>query len=223
MIFIGCTEEKVHPQQEARTSSQQQQDNNPLVSTDEVKPGENQTKKENIYTIKGTYYLDTIEVNKPIEGGPRIIQGLGNLIADLVVRIGGNFDVELEPIPFDVSDVDLDVVKKAIVKKIKIEVVDKKKKAKLNFMKKLKLDLEDPKNPEKNITLINAKYKDKNKNAKCGDYCFDIDVAPINLVEFIGDTKEIIVSPEVEIGKTPKDNFSIQIAIEFEVGVIMPL
>lgn len=221
LIFTGCTEEKVIPHQEVRTTTQQQQDKDPVVSSNDT--GKPSSKKDDVYTIKGTYYLDTIEVNKPIEGGPRIIQGLGNLLADLIVRIGGNFDVSVDPIPFDVSDVDLDVVKKAIVKKISIEVVDKKKKAKLNFIKTLKLDLEDPKNPDKKITLINAKYKNRTKNKKCGDYCFDINVRPINLVNFIGDTKEIIVAPEVEIGKTPKDNFSIQIAIEFEVGVRMPL
>jgi hypothetical protein len=220
LLFTSCTEEKVIPHQEVRTTTQQQQDKEPVITTagTDTKP----SKKENIYTFRGTYYLDTIEVNKPIEGGPRIIQGLGNLIADLIVRIGGNFDVSVDPIPFDVSDVDLDIVKKAIVKKISIEVVDKKKKAKLNFIKTLKLDLEDPKS-DKKITLINAKYKNRAKNKKCGDYCFDIIVEPINLVQFIGDTKEIIVAPEVEIGKTPKENFSIQIAIDFEVGVKMPL
>jgi len=223
MIFTGCTEEKIEPQQEIRTAGQQQQTKNPTMASNELGPAKDIDKTKDIYTIKGTYYLDTIEVNKPIEGGPRIIQGLGNLIADLIVRIGGNFDVEIDPIPFDVSDVDLDIVKKVIVKKIKIEVVEKKKKAKLNFMKKLRLDLQDPNYPEKRMTLINAKYKNKLKNVKCGDYCFDIDVSPINLVNFIGDTKEIIIAPEVEIGKTPKENFSIKISIEFEIGVKMPL
>lgn len=222
LVFTGCTEEKVIPHQEIRTTTQQQQDKDPIVSSSSSNDQQKPAKKEDIYTLRGTYYLDSIEVNKPIEGGPRIIQGLGNLLADLIVRIGGNFDVSVDPIPFDVSDVDLDVVKKAIVKKISIEVIDKKKKAKLNFIKTLKLDLEDPKS-DKKITLINAKYKNKPKNKKCGDYCFDIHVKPINLVKFIGDTKEIIVAPEVEIGKTPKENFSIQIAIEFEVGVKMPL
>ncbi|OIQ16139.1 MAG: hypothetical protein BM556_15890 [Bacteriovorax sp. MedPE-SWde] len=221
LILLSCKGEEIDSKHEVRTATAQQHDKAPSpMGTNSSKPGK---KQDRVYKIKGTYYLDTIEVNKPIEGGPRIIQGLGNLIADLIVRIGGNFDVSVDPIPFDVTDIDLDVVKQAVVKKINIEVVDKKKKAKLNFIKKLKLHLEDPNDKSKSVTLINARYKDRNKNAACGDYCFEIDVKNLNLIDFIGDTREIIVIPEVEIGKTPKDNFTIQVAIEFEIGVKMPL
>lgn len=233
--LISCTKEKIIVENGPRTASEQQAQKSEAllknegevdqkrlnVTTLDTKEKIDQNKNDKVYFIRGTYHLDTIEVNKPVNGGPKLIQGIGNLIAGIIVRIGGNFDIEMDPIPMDVSDIDPEIVKVATIKNIKLEVLDKN--AKLDFIKKLRLNLRNHKD-EKSVQLLEKKYSKKEaEQTECGLYCLNIPVHQINLIDHIQDTKEILLQPEVEIGKTPKDKFELKISIEFEIGLTMPL
>lgn len=186
--------------------------------------------KSNFYTVSGSYVLDDIDVKKTIEG-PIIYKDIASLLADIFILIGGGVDVEMSPVPVDISDLDLDVVKEAYIDSVYFEIADDEKssKATLKFLKNLTIyiaESADSKIEEKNWLF---KYDSKNpftqkRNEYCKFRCIKLNVNHINLLKFSQNNKnDLFIIPFVEVGKTTKTDFTLKGKVKFELKLFMPI
>lgn len=181
-----------------------------------------------IYYLRGKYYLSDIQVNRALDG-PILISDFGNLLADIIVRIGGNFEVDMDPVPIDISDIDRDLIKSIVIKDMKLEVLDNPEKADLKFIKKFQIyvNVEDD-NEDLGDEILLVSYDRTNdydyEGSKACDWmCIDLNVNRVNILDYVGDSKKLIVRPSLKIGATPREPFLLGGYMEFEIGMALPL
>ncbi|MCO4795202.1 MAG: hypothetical protein KC493_15905 [Bacteriovoracaceae bacterium] len=207
---------------------------------------------QKVYYLRGKYYLSDIQVNRAVDG-PIFISNFGNLLADIIVRIGGNFEVDMDPIPIDISDINKDLIKSIVIKDMKLEVLDNPEKADLKFIKKFQIyvntedetdtnDSDAGNSDDVNSTDESDRVTDGNKKEEillvsydrtndydyetskaCDWMCIDLNVNRVNILDYVGTSKELIVRPSLKIGATPKEPFLIGGYMEFEIGLTLPL
>ncbi|MBT3235259.1 MAG: hypothetical protein HN353_04855 [Bdellovibrionales bacterium] len=206
-------------------------------------------KERGVYYVTGRYYLDSIEVDQTIDAPP-IIDDIGALLANILIKIGGNIELDMDPLPVDLSDIDFDVVKDIRVKRIFVNIKDNPSgKANLKFLKQISLMLDHNGDRDKEITdhsqnnyhsdltgnqkashqkivLVNFnKKKDlHNKNSEACDWqCIDFEVTNANLINLIKNKSEIYVRPKVKIGSISKKSFVLGGYVEFSIGLKLDL
>ncbi len=226
LSFISCQEEKVipaHPTLDKTQSSKNTQTSKETTTNTNSRGFETNANQANIISANGSYTIREFEINKPLDGKQPIVTDVANHIAGFFLAVDGDFDIDIDPITMDLAEYELEVIKKAIIKSINIEITDKDKKtdAKLNFIKELKIELVNTAFPEKRVMLIDLNDRTIN-NKHCKEKCIELDLSHINLVDYISDTQEITIIPTISVKKSPKKDFSIDVKVDFEVGVEMP-
>lgn len=190
-------------------------------------------RKKDLLNFEGAYYFEDVSVDKPVGTELRLVDGILNNILNIIVKIGGNFEVASDPIPVDLSELDREVVKELFIFNIDLQISDPEKtKANLKFMKEVtiklvKTDEENPDNDQlEELVAINFKLKDEENKAwaeKCDYKCLRIPVSNKNLLNFLADSKKIMVVPVIKLGAAPKENFSINGSMKFKVGLNVDL
>jgi hypothetical protein len=183
---------------------------------------------DKIYYLGGKYYLSDIQVNRAVNG-PILISNFGNILADMIVRIGGQFEVDMDPIPVDLSSLDKDLVKSIVVKSVKLEILDNPAKANLKFLKKVQMFInieDDSGEPGQELMLMSydrTNDYDYTNSKECDWMCTDLNINPLNILDFIGTSKKLVIRPSVKIGSVPKEKFLLGGYLEFEIGLALPL
>ncbi|MBT7610892.1 MAG: hypothetical protein HN576_14110 [Bacteriovoracaceae bacterium] len=232
VFLLSCGQkETIIPMYKTETASQQQYNRN-SGSGDGTQIGPNgqtrTTGDDKIYYLRGKYYLSDIQVNRAVNG-PILISSFGNILADMIVRIGGQFEVDMDPIPVDISSLDKDLVKSIVFKSVKLEILDNPEKANLKFLKKVQMfiSIEDS-NGESSQELMLMSYDRTNdydyaNSKQCDWMCTELNINPMNILDYIGSSKSIVIRPSVKIGSVPKEKFLLGGYLEFEIGLALPL
>jgi hypothetical protein len=96
-------------------------------------------KVSGVYYVTGRYYLDSIAVDQTIDAPP-LIDDIGGLLANILIKIGGNIELDMDPLPIDLSDIDFEIVKDIRVKRIHVKIKDNPSgKANLKFLREIKV------------------------------------------------------------------------------------
>jgi len=241
VITASCGKKETFiPLYDTETAAQQQiRRNSDDGNGSQVGPngGTGEPRDAKIYYLRGKYYLSDIQVNRAVDG-PILISDFGNLLADIIVRIGGNFEVDMDPFPIDISDIDRELIKSIVIKDMKLEILDNPEKADLKFIKKLQAYVtlesgDDTPNPEseddKANEILLVSYDrtndyDYETSKACDWMCIDLNVNRVNILDYIGeDSKMLVIRPSIKIGATPKDKFILGGYVEFEIGMTLPL
>ncbi len=245
LVTASCGKKETFiPLYDTETAAQQQiRRNSDTGNGSQVGPNGGTTNPRNpkIYYLRGKYYLSDIQVNRAVDG-PILISDFGNMLADIIVRIGGNFEVDMDPFPIDISDIDRDLIKSVVIKDMRLEILDNPEKADLKFIKKFQayVTLENgdggtdvTPNPESSenkadeILLVSydrTNDYDYETSKACDWMCIDLNVNRVNILDYISeDSKMLVIRPSVKIGATPKDKFILGGYVEFEIGMTLPL
>jgi hypothetical protein len=198
--------------------------------------GTTEPRDPKIYYLRGKYYLSDIQVNRAVDG-PVLISDFGNLLADIIVRIGGNFEVDMDPFPIDISDIDRELIKSIVIKDMRLEILDNPEEANLKFIKKLQAyisleQVDDPgTDPGSNTTdeILLVSYDrtndyDYETSKACDWMCMDLNVNRVNILDYVKpEDNLLVIRPSIKIGATPKDKFILGGYVEFEIGLTLPL
>lgn len=248
LVTASCGKKETFiPLYDTETAAQQQiRRNSDDGNGSQVGPngGTTNPRDPKIYYLRGKYYLSDIQVNRAVNG-PVLISDFGNLLADIIVRIGGNFEVDMDPFPIDISDIDRDLIKSIVIKDMRLEILDNPEKADLKFIKKFQAYVTQdngdgngdgtgtPPNPgtgnNKANEILLVSYDrtndyDYETSKACDWMCLDLNVNRVNILDYISpDSKMLVIRPSVKIGATPKDKFILGGFVEFEIGLTLPL
>lgn len=194
-------------------------------------PVKNMADQQNskLYTVRGIYTLEDIDVKKTIEG-PIIFKDIGSLLADILIFIGGGVEVDMDPIPVSLEDMDLEVIKVAIIQGLNFKILkDESGKANLKFIKKLRIYIADNAEDEPKEDQWLLKYDSSNRftqarNENCDYKCLRFDVNKVNLLKFAKEgSKEIYLIPFLEVGKTSKRDFTLGGQVKFKLRLLLPI
>lgn len=230
LVTASCGQkETIIPLYQTETAAEQQQNRNNSDNNGQIGPnGQVVRVDRNMYFIRGKYYLSDIQVNRAVDG-PILISDFGNLLADIVVRVGGQFEVDMDPLPIDVSNLDRELVKSVVIKAVKLEILDDPEDANLKFFKKVNIFINketDDEEVDHEILLMsynrNNDY-DLNNSKKCDWKCINLNVNKLNIVNYIGNDDKIVVRSSVKIGSVPTEKFLLGGYMEFEIGLALPL
>lgn len=198
--------------------------------------GTSEPRDSKIYYLRGKYYLSDIQVNRAVNG-PILVADFGNLLADIIVRIGGNFEVDMDPFPIDISDIDRELIKSIVIKDMRLEILDNPEDADLKFIKKLQAYISlskvddpstDPGNDTKDEILLVSYDRtndyDYETSKACDWMCLDLNVNRVNILDYVKpEDNLLVIRPSIKIGATPKDEFLLGGYVEFEIGMTLPL
>lgn len=232
LLLMSCgVKETIIPMYNTETASEQQinrnsdNDNGTQVGPNGQTPDNGDRK---IYYLRGKYYLSDIQVNRAVDG-PILISSFGNLLADMIVRIGGQFEVDMDPLPVDLSSLDKDLVKSIVIKSVKLEILDNPEKANLKFLKKVQIFInveDDEGNPGQELMLMSydrTNDYDYENSKQCDWMCTNLNINNMNILDFVGTSEKLVIRPSVKIGSVPKEKFILGGYLEFEIGLTLPL
>ena len=147
----------------------------------------------------------------------------------MIVRIGGQFEVDMDPLPVDLSSLDKDLVKSIVIKSVKLEILDNPEKANLKFLKKVQIFInveDDEGNPGQELMLMSydrTNDYDYENSKQCDWMCTNLNINNMNILDFVGTSEKLVIRPSVKIGSVPKEKFILGGYLEFEIGLTLPL
>lgn len=232
LTVIGCSQkEEVDPLFESETIAEQQKRR---ASEGQFRgqgnPRPTEVKEDpSLFYVRGKYFIDPIEVNPAVDTPLIITDALLNTIVDIVVRIGGQFEVESDPIPVDVSEIPRDIVKEVYIKGINLKIADDdlgKDDANLKWIKRIKIEVEeDSDDGVKEVVVL--RFDRKSDRARiitkaCKYKCLELETFPLNLMNYINEQDQFVVKPSIKLGSTPQEEFKITGEIQFQIGLKLP-
>lgn len=187
-------------------------------------------------TLHFKYYLkdvaldsvtgNTNEDSANVLGG--FLESIIRSFAGLVMKIGGNFDVALDPVTFNIPAIDFEMIKDVRINQIRFDVVKEavngvmKKTGDLKFLKEMKVSYFNPgantKDLSKAISLISYDMK---QNA-CNYECIDFNITDMNMVDILKDRSSITLYPQIKIGDVPSSALKIDGVIDLSMKIVLP-
>ena len=155
--------------------------------------------------MRGKYFIDPVEVNPAVDTPLILTDALLNTIVDIVVRIGGRFEVESDPIPVDVSEIPRDIVKEVYIKGTNLNIVEDdldKSNANLKWIKRIKVAVEEETDDGVEDVLV-LRFDRKTEAAraatkKCNYKCSILETFPLNLMNYINEQGQFVVKPTIK-------------------------
>ena len=240
-LLSGCfqTKETINPSFTPKSLDEQYETNSSDAlknNSDESGEKTTNTDEKKTFTIKMKYYIKDIKFD-PEDGTTNrgfvgnILERIGKAFAVAIMKVGGNFDLDMSPISFEIPDLgtleDSDVIKEVKITKIRFDITNlnenKSNQYSTNFLQEAKiyLNIINNKNSEK-TTKRHLAFSYHKKNNRCNFNCIEFNINDMDILSILKDANKISISPSVKIGDAPKTNMKAEGFIEFAVKVAMP-
>ncbi len=220
VLFFSCQKETITPEHPVKTTETSKDS----AIVEKQTTSKESVKNSNLLSMSGSYTITDYQINDPSPvKNAKLIGTVVNEIIGFIISVDGDFEVDIDPIGVDLSEYDLSMIKIAKIKKINISISnpEEDKKSRLDFIKEFKLDLVKMNRTQDRINLINITEKSIREDG-CGVQCIEIDLADINLMNLITDTKELLLRPKLSIKKAPKKEFKVDVNIEYYLATEKP-
>lgn len=185
--------------------------------------------KGNLTTMTFRYHLKDIDFNDDKSSNNPIgtfLESLAKTFAIIVMKLGGNFDIELEPTTVDIPQIDFDLesVHNIHIKRIFFEISEESKQkspgANLKFLEKANvfLSAKVPIDGQDKVRVIHY----NSDNNKCGHQCIEFDVNKFDILPVIKESNTLTFEPTIKIGDAPNKELKmvgfIELSITLDIG-----
>lgn len=235
LLFTSCgQEQKIEPfARPIKVNQQYDADENGLI------------------TINGQYQFDDIQIQQPVNKIPIPVLGtfvreFANTFANLFLLINQDWDVEQEAPYVEVPELDTEYIRSIQIERLNFYILPESietspnpfvriyqrlvnKRAKLDFIKKIKVYMATEQMMKENKKILLADYRYNLKRLKeCNKKCLEFKINEdeylnkLNIVPIIAGQKRIYIIPELEIQSAPRVQFKIRGNIDFKVKFFLP-
>lgn len=183
--------------------------------------------KEGETSARVKFYIKDVSFNEIVEESSEKnpIKQLGKAILETFARgimlVGGNFELDLDPITYELPELDREMIKAIYINSIRFDVVDTvkgKSGVNLRFLEKMKV-IGSSIVENKDLTLV---HFDKDRDTCAGSDCVEIQTAKINMLDLIDEAGGITFTPSIKIGAAPSDKLVVDGMIDLVVVMKLP-
>ena len=186
---------------------------------------------KNLVNMRIRYKIEDINISDD-QGSSLIgylVETITKTMAFIVMQAGVNFEMDLEPVAFQIpNDLDLSIFKKIKINEIKFFVANPKEENKnfsynMKFLKSVKIHLSNNEIEsdfkKRRIKLLSYKRPIRKKNLQEISFVFN---QKINILEVLKSNEEILLFPSIKFDGTPKDGLIAGGWIDFTVAFELP-